>query len=170
MSGAFGRELPAERPRTPDASYGVPAEGGSMIGWSECVERLRAAQAYWLATTAPDGSPHVVPVWGVLVDGELFLETGDPNTAKARNLAVNPAAAVHLDGINDALILLGRALPTRPDPTLGASLAAAYAAKYTDYAPEPTGWDEGGLHRFEPRVMLAWREMPTATRWRFPPV
>jgi hypothetical protein len=60
-------------------------------------------------------------------------------------------------------------LPARPDLTLGALLAAAYAAKYKDYAPEPTGWDEGGLHRFAPRVMLAWREMPTATRWRFPP-
>jgi hypothetical protein len=169
VTGPFGLELPAERPRTPDTSYGVPAEGGSMIDWSDCVERLRAAEAYWLATTAPGGSPHVVPVWGVLIEGELFLETGDPNTAKARNLAANRGAAVHLDGINDALILLGRALPTLPDPMLGAALASAFAAKYKDYAPEPTGWDEGGLHRFAPRVMLAWREMPTATRWRFPP-
>jgi len=29
MSGAFGHPVPAERPRTPDVDYGVPAEGGS---------------------------------------------------------------------------------------------------------------------------------------------
>jgi pyridoxamine 5'-phosphate oxidase-like protein len=65
VPGAFARELPAERPRTPDVSYGVPADGGVFVGWGECVERLRTAEAYWLATTGPKGSPHVVPVWGV---------------------------------------------------------------------------------------------------------
>ena len=169
MGGAFDRELPSERPRTPDAAYGVPTHGGSTIGWAESVDRLRTAEAYWLATTGPDGSPHVVPVWGVLVDDDLFLETGAANTAKARNLALNPAVAVHLDGINDALIVHGRAVPCRPDPVLATSLAIAMHAKYAGYAPAPTDWDDGGLHRLEPRVMLAWRDMPTATRWRFPP-
>ena len=105
MGGAFGHAPQAERPRTPDVDYGVPAEGGSMIGWAESVERLRTAEAYWLATTGPDRAPHVVPVWGVLVGDDLYLETGAPNTKKARNLAANPSVAVHLDGINDALIV-----------------------------------------------------------------
>ena len=155
-------------PADPHVAYGVPAEGGTMIGWSESVERLRSAEAYWLATTAADGSPHVVPVWGVMVDDELYLETGAPNTAKATHLAANPAATVHLDGINDALIVHGQAVPCRPDPGLGEALAAAFGAKYKDYSPRPTDWDDAGLHRFVPRVMLAWRDMPTATRWRFP--
>ena len=168
MAGAFGQELAAERPLTPDVAYGVPVNGGSMVDWTECVDRLREAQAYWLATVKSDGSPHVVPVWGVMVGDDLYLETGAPNTAKARNLTKNPSVAIHLDGINDALIVHGRAVPCRPDPALGASLAAAMTAKYKDYAPKPTDWDAGGLHRLEPRVMLAWRDMPTATRWRFP--
>ena len=71
MRGAFADELPPERPRTPDASYGVPTTGGSMIGWSECIERIRTADGYWLATVRPDKSPHVVPVWGVVVDDDL---------------------------------------------------------------------------------------------------
>lgn len=168
MAGAFAGELPAERPKTPDVAYGVPVEGGTMLGWSECIERLRDAQAYWLATVNPAGSPHVVPVWGAIVDDDLYLESGAPNTAKSRNLAANPAVAIHLDGIDDALIVHGRAAPCRPDAALGASLAAAMTAKYKDYAPKPTDWDAGGLHRLEPHVMLAWRDMPTATRWRFP--
>jgi nitroimidazol reductase NimA-like FMN-containing flavoprotein (pyridoxamine 5'-phosphate oxidase superfamily) len=169
VPGAFARELTAERPTTPDASYGVPAKGGTFVGWAECVERLRTAEAYWLATTGPKGSPHVVPVWGVMVDDDLYLETGAVNTTKARDLRSNPAVAVHLDGVNDALIVHGRAEDCRPDPALAAALAAAFTAKYAGYAPAPTDWDDGGLHRIEPRVMLAWRDMPTATRWRFPP-
>ena len=90
------------------------------------------------------------------------------NTAKARNLAHNPVVAVHLDGINDALIVHGRAVPWRPEPALAAALAAAMRAKDAGDAPAPTAWDDGGLHRLVPRVMLAWRDMPTATRWRFP--
>ena len=79
------------------------------------VERLRTAEAYWLATTGPDRAPHVVPVWGVLVDDDLYLETGAANTKKVRNLAANSAVAIHLDGINDALIVHGTAVACRPD-------------------------------------------------------
>jgi hypothetical protein len=31
----------------------------------------------------------------------------------------------------------------------------------------PRDWDHGGLVRVEPATLLAWREMPTTTRWRF---
>jgi nitroimidazol reductase NimA-like FMN-containing flavoprotein (pyridoxamine 5'-phosphate oxidase superfamily) len=167
VPGAFALEPPAERPRTPDTSYGVPAEGGRFIGWATCIGRLRAAEAYWLATTGVDGSPHVVPVWGVIVDDDLYLETGAANTVKARDLARSSLVAIHLDGVNDALIVHGRAEACRPDATLAAALAAAFTSKYKGYAPAPTDWDEGGLHRIHPRVMLAWRDMPTATRWKF---
>ena len=168
MSGSFSEAPPVERPRTPDVAYGVPAEGGSMIGWAESIDRLRAAEAYWLATTGPDRAPHVVPVWGVIVGDDLYLETGAPSTKKARNLAAEPSVAVHLDGVNDALIVLGAAVACRPDAALGGALAAAFHAKYAGYTPGADDWDGGGLHRIEPRVMLAWRDMPTATRWRFP--
>ena len=168
MAGAFGHAPPAERPRSPGVDYGVPTDGGSMIDWARSIERLRTADAYWLATTGPDRAPHVVPVWGVLVNDDLYLETGAPNTKKVRNLGANPAVAVHLDGVNDALIVHGVAVSCKPDADLGNALATAFHAKYSGYAPAAADWDDGGLHRLEPRVMLAWGDMPTATRWRFP--
>jgi hypothetical protein len=167
LAGAFATEPPRERPTTPDRTYGVPSDGGEMIDWARCIDRLRHAEAYWLATVSVSDHPRVVPVWGVLVDDDLYLETGAPNTAKVRDIAANDAVAVHLDGVNDALIVHGRAADCRPESELGQQLAAAFAAKYTDYRPDPREWDGGGLHRLEPRVMLAWRDMPTATRWRF---
>ena len=138
-----------------------------MIDWPRCLERLQTADAYWLATVSPAARPRVVPVWGVLVRDDLYLETGAPNTAKVRDIVANDAVAVHLDGVNDALIIHGQAVDCRPDEGLGRELADAFARKYSGYTPNPGDWRNGGLHRIEPSVMLAWRDMPTATRWRF---
>ena len=89
MSGAFGRELPAERPRTPDASYGVPAEGGSMVGWSDASSvSVRPRRTGWLRRR-PMGRRTWCPS-GASWSRTISPRTGDPNTAKARNLAANP--------------------------------------------------------------------------------
>ena len=50
---------------------------------------------------------------------------------------------------------------------MAAAIAEAFAAKYATYRPEATEWDDGGLYVVLPRVVFAWRDMPTATRWRF---
>jgi hypothetical protein len=68
----------------------VPAEGGAFVPWEHVVDRLREAVGYWIGTVTRDGRPHVVPIWGVLVEGRLYLETGAPGTLKNRNLARNP--------------------------------------------------------------------------------
>ncbi|MFL5651705.1 MAG: hypothetical protein ACJ777_10520, partial [Chloroflexota bacterium] len=73
---------------------------------------------------------------------------------------------VHLDDADDVVIVRGRAVPTAPALQLGESLAVAFHAKYPGYQPAPDSWAEGGLVRIEPRTLLAWRDMPTATRWR----
>jgi PPOX class probable F420-dependent enzyme len=49
-----------------------------------------------LATTMPDGSPHVMPVWFVLEDDELVFNTG-ADTVKGRNLARDPRTSVLVD-------------------------------------------------------------------------
>ena len=166
-SGAFGAEPTRERPDSPPPSYGVPRSGGRFVEWGHVVERLTGAEAYWIATVTPSRRPHAVPIWGVLMGGELYLETGAPQTIKNRNLASNPAVSVHLDGANDAVIVTGTAVPVRPAAPLEAELIDAFHAKYPGYAPEPGGWDGGGLVRVAPSTVLAWAEMPTATRWRW---
>ena len=165
--GAFANAPPRDRPDSPPASYGVPREGGTFIEWPDVVERLRAASGYWIATVTPGGRPHVVPIWGVLVGDDLYLETGAPGTTKNRNLALQPEIAVHLDGVDDVVLIRGRATPAAPDAELGNALAASFHEKYAGYAPKPSDWDHGGLVRVEPETLLAWRDMPTATRWRF---
>ena len=165
--GPFHAEPHRERPDSPPPSYGVPRSGGQFVEWRHVIERLARADGYWITTVTPDGLPHAVPIWGVLVDGDLFLETGAPQTAKNRNLARNRAIVVHLDGVNDAVIVRGTADSVRPASALAAQLSEAFAAKYAGYKPEPDAWDDGGLIRVAPSSVLAWRDMPTATRWRW---
>ena len=49
-----------------------------------------------LATSGPDGQPHVMPVWFVL-DGEELVFTTWGDSVKGRNLRRNPRAAVIVD-------------------------------------------------------------------------
>jgi hypothetical protein len=163
----FATEPERERPDSPPPSYGVPRRGGRYVAWSHVIERLIGAEAYWLATVMRDGRPHVVPIWGAFVEDDLYLETGDPNTIKNRNLAHDGRVVVHLDDVNDVVIVRGTAHTIRPDAALGRALAAAMHAKYPGYARTPDSWDEGGMVRVDPAAVLAWTDMPSATRWRF---
>ena len=167
--GRFRVEPPRGRPDSPPESYGVPHTGGAFIDWEHVIERLASAEGYWIGTVTRDERPHVVPVWGCFVGDDLYLETGAPGTVKNRNLARNPNVFIHLDGVNDVVIVRGTAVEVRPEAELGEALAQAIHGKYKDYEPAPDSWDDGGMWRIEPATILAWTEMPTSTRWRFLP-
>lgn len=49
-----------------------------------------------LATVRADGRPHVVPIWFILVDGELLFMTGE-GTVKANNIRRDPRVAISVD-------------------------------------------------------------------------
>jgi pyridoxamine 5'-phosphate oxidase-like protein len=165
--GYFRVEPQRERPNSPPRSYGVPPRGGKFIEWAHVVDRLRDAEGYWISTVTPDNRPHTVPIWGCMVADDLYLETGAPGTVKNRNLRSNQNVFVHLDDVNDVVIVRGRAVEVRPDRELGEGLAAAMGGKYKGYDPTPDSWDAGGMWRIDPESVLAWTTMPTATRWRF---
>lgn len=165
--GRFAVEPPRERPDSPPKSYGVPRRGGEFVEWSHVIERLTSAEGYWLGTVTAGGRPHVVPIWGCFVAGDLYLETGDPNTIKNRNLRFNKNVFVHLDDVNDVVLVRGTAVEIAPSPELGEALAAAMGGKYAGYDPTPDSWDGGGMWRIEPETVIAWSTMPTSTRWRF---
>jgi pyridoxamine 5'-phosphate oxidase-like protein len=161
------------RPRLPDG-YGVPATAEGLLEWSWAVEQLELALTYWFSTTRPDSRPHAMPAWAVWLDGALYFD-GSPETRRMRNLAVNPAIAVHLESGEQVVILEGEAHDAgRPDATFAERLAAAFETKYgasKDYHPAPSTWDHGGLWIMRPRVAFGWTEFPKAvTRWSFPDV
>ena len=116
------------RPHMP--GYGIAAadEGSGLLDWSWARSRLADSHDYWLATVAPDGRPHVMPVWAVLLDDGLWFSTS-PSSRKARNLAANSAATLTTTDAAQPVVLEGTA-ETMTDLETIARFAAAMDAKF----------------------------------------
>ena len=161
-----------DRPLIPDG-YGLPESDDGLLDWSVIEQRLVAELHYWMATTRPDGRPHVVPRWGAWVDGVLYYD-GSPQTVHARNARSNPACTLHIGDGREAITIDGSVASSAPvHGSLGQVVAAEIGRKYGDlgYAPESDAWsgdDAGGLMIFTPHKALAWFAFPTdLTRFRF---
>lgn len=161
-----------DRPEMPDG-YGVAEDSRGLLGWGRVAERIATSMQYWMATTRPDGRPHVVPRWGAWIDEGLWYD-GSPRTVHARNLSTNPACVLHLEDGWKSVIVEGISTPAEPPGlVLGARIAAALTDKYGDkgYSPEPDAWEgpeAGGLMRFTPAKALAWTDFPRdVTRFTF---
>ncbi len=162
----------AGRPQMPKG-YGVPEHQEGLIAWEKEQERLEKALVYWVATTRPDGRPHVSPVWGAWLNNTFFFE-GSPETRRVRNLAANAHMVMHLEGGpegRDVLIVEGEAHPIEAfEPGVGERLAEIFTEKYVDYKyhPDPKGWLGGGMYAMRPRQAMAWTQFfADATRWEF---
>lgn len=151
--------------------YGVE-QAEAYVEWDHVESKLRESRNYWLATTRPDGRPHVVPRWGVWLDGQFWYD-GSPETLHVRNLAKDPRCVLHLEDGMDVTIVEGRSIQSEPiTGELGERLAAEYARKYgPEYTPGPDAWSDeiaGGMRTVAPEKVLAWTEFPKdLTRFTF---
>lgn len=151
------------------ADYGLsPDAGPAHWPWSDVTRRIAQGRTWWVATTRPDGRPHVQPVWGVIVDDRMLFST-DPRSRKARNLAANPAIVVHLDSGDEVVIVEGvaRRLAAAEVPP---GFTATYLAKY-DVEVVPTDDDPRyGFYEIVPEVAMSWGEadfVESVVRWEF---
>jgi hypothetical protein len=148
--------------------YGVqPADkGAGLLPWSFVDEHMREAHNYWVVTTRPEGAPHAAPVWGLWHEGAFYFSSGD-ESAKAHNLAKNPAAVVHLESGDQVVILNGAVsqITGENEAPLLKILEKDYKKKYQ------VGFlGLGNIYRFTVHKALAWREgdfPSSATRWTF---
>ena len=95
------RQSPLKRGR-PEASR--PTVPG--YAWKWALQRLRKRRRYWIATTRPDGVPHLMIIWGVWYAGSFWFSTG-AKSCKARNLAENQRCVIGTDDAAEALVLEG---------------------------------------------------------------
>lgn len=164
------RDPTRDRPEMP-AGYGVE-QAEAFVPWEDIEEALQESLHYWLATTRPDGRPHVVPRWGVWLDGSFWYD-GSPETVHVQNLKRSPECVLHLEDGWKATIVEGRSLMSDPiTGELGDRLAEEHARKYgPDYTPSPDAWSDeiaGGMRRIDPVKVLAWTQFPNdLTRYTF---
>jgi general stress protein 26 len=152
------------------------------IPWSRALEALESGeprtQTPFLATTRPDGRPHVAAVGALWDDGRLYFTSG-AGTRKSRNLAQNPncVIAMSLTGID--LEVEGVAERVTDDKAL-----ERLAKRYADQGWAPTVKNGAFTHEYSapsagPPPRDLYMVTPTtvfgvltvepggATRWRF---
>jgi PPOX class probable F420-dependent enzyme len=155
------------RPDIPDYGILAPDEGEGLFPWEWAVERLLVSHNYMVATTRPDGRPHVMPVWGLWIGNAFYFSTGR-KSRKARNLDANPNCVVSTDRADEAVIVEGVAEEIIDRASLE-QFYKAYKEKY-DWDLEQMGFDKEPVYIVRPRVVFGIRESDftsSATRWTF---
>jgi Pyridoxamine 5'-phosphate oxidase len=136
----------------------VASDGPKELNWSEVLELLAPARSYWLGTTNRDGSPHASPVWGVVMHENFYLYS-ERSTAKARNLAADNRALVHLESAEEVLIVHGRlgdvGRPGKRPDVVGALRVKYDGSEDEQYLPSGDGSFDV-LYLLRPEKALSW--------------
>lgn len=158
----------ASRPHAP--GYGFPKGTKGLLSWSWAEQRLKKSHNYWITTVRPDGSPHVMVVWGLWQDGRFIFSTGS-ESRKARNLARNPKCIVSTEDADEAVIVEG--IAEIADVEARRKMIPVYEKKYE--------WDLSSMKddllsmkepvfAVRPKVVFAmWEKhfQDKSTRWKF---
>jgi general stress protein 26 len=152
-----------DKPEIP-REYGNPTQ---RLAWADVERTLEGASVYWLASTRPDGRPHVVPRDGTWLDGGLYYG-GSPETVHHRNISQNPSVVVHIGDGQEAIIVEGEVVIEEPTKEMASRLSDASFAKYPQYGRMDPSIYLGGVSVLRPRRVLAWTSFTeNATRFRF---
>jgi nitroimidazol reductase NimA-like FMN-containing flavoprotein (pyridoxamine 5'-phosphate oxidase superfamily) len=152
-----------DRPVIP-AGYGIKSDASGMLEWEKIRDLVSSAETYWVATTGPEGDPHLTPIHASFAADRIYLG-GDPETRWWRNLAENAAVQVGIEDGQTHVIFRGRATFTKPSPERFAELAANVASKYEWEMDE--SWE---LWEIAPTTVIAYDLTDFAsspTRFRF---
>jgi len=157
----------AGRPYMP--GYGISTGTEGLLPWSWAVDRIAAAHDYWVATTWPDGRPHVMPVWGLWHQEAIWFSSSG-RSRKTRNLTRDPRCVVTTDDARNPVVIEGVAELVTDLATLAVILDLENLKYGTAYPME----------LFDPAVNACFRVRPVSafgiadghfadspTRWTF---
>lgn len=129
---------------------------------------LAAQRTVRVATVGREGTPHVVPLWFVWVDGAMFLNSTRGNPTVENMLRSGWAAAVVDDGDDyDALrgVEVAGPVTEAEDHARLPDVEEAWSRKYLGGRPVPfAAWRNRVWLRLEPRRVASWdfRKIPEA--------
>ena len=178
--------------RTPEREQPLAGDKSATTSWEFAEERLANPEnprTCWLATTRPDGRPHLMPVIAFWIDDALHIVVGE-GSRKARNLAADGRCVIgtsstRLPSLD--LIVEGRADPltdhdavrqitqflnernwpleAKGDKVYGPNAPTAGPPPYTIFriVPAKVFGLPGmfGMEQFDPE------DLPKPTRWEF---
>jgi nitroimidazol reductase NimA-like FMN-containing flavoprotein (pyridoxamine 5'-phosphate oxidase superfamily) len=163
----------ASRPYMPGYGIASAKAGHGLLPWRWAKERLENGRTYFIATTSPQGAPHLMPIWGVWFSDAFFFSTGS-QSRKARNLSANPQVSIATEmdfakkpkkgQVKDTVVLQG-VVEIVDDSRTRKKFSRLYEEKYAwdmeDFA-EP-------VYRVRPALVFGLTDEfnQTATRWVF---
>jgi nitroimidazol reductase NimA-like FMN-containing flavoprotein (pyridoxamine 5'-phosphate oxidase superfamily) len=178
------------RTKDPTSERNLDGYDAPLIPWAKVRERLDQGvtqppgtggpdrHTYWLATTNPDGSPHVMPLGVLWIDGSFYFNAG-PGTRKARNIANNPRCVVTVATHPFDIVVEGEAVKVTDDAELQ-RIAEVYAAEgwqpsvrdgalYAEFSAPAAGPPPWDVYEVTPKTVFALgtAEPFGATRFRF---
>jgi nitroimidazol reductase NimA-like FMN-containing flavoprotein (pyridoxamine 5'-phosphate oxidase superfamily) len=166
----------------PVSEKNLDGYGNAPLAWETVLERLEQEwkahdpfHTHWLATTRPDGRPHVMPVGAAWSDGHFYFTSG-PGTRKSKNLARNPKCVITVAGTGMDIVVEGEAKKVTDEAKLK-RLAELYASSgwaptvrdgafYHDYSAPSAGPPPWEVYEFTPETVFGLGH-EGATRWRF---
>ena len=95
------KEPQPTRPTVP--GYKFSAKKTGLLPWKWATQRLKKSRQYWIATTRPDGAPHLMIIWGIWLEDAFWFSTG-ASSRKARNLAGSPKCVIGTDNAAQAAL------------------------------------------------------------------
>jgi len=159
--------------------------GHEPIPWSRALKQLEEqareegpGRTCWLATTDPDGRPHLAAVGAIWVDDNFYFVSG-PRLRKSRNLVANPSCAVSVSLDDIDVVVEGTARKVTDEAvlervanlyaSLGWPARASAGAITAEYSAPSAGRGPWDLDAVTPTaaVGVATKEPHGATRWRF---
>lgn len=174
----------------PASAKNLDGYGAPPIPWERVRERIEQTfrdqgpgpdgrwHTHWVATTRPDGRPHVVPVGAVWMDGVFYFNTGG-GTRKARNLARVPHCVVTVSSPGFDIVVEGDVRMVTDEAKLQ-RVADVFAsvgwhpevrdgAFYAEFSAPSAGPPPWNLYEVTPTTVfgLGTEEPFGATRWRF---
>jgi nitroimidazol reductase NimA-like FMN-containing flavoprotein (pyridoxamine 5'-phosphate oxidase superfamily) len=178
--------------RTPEREQSMVGDESGTTSWEVARKRLANPEhqrTSWLATTRPDGRPHLMPVITTWIDGALHLVVGE-GTRKGRNLAADDRCVIAMSSTTLPsldIVLEGRAEPVTDDDAVrqiaedlsksgwpleakgdkvdGPNAPTAGPPPYTIFRMVPS--KAFGLPGMYGMDQFAQSELPKPTRWGF---
>lgn len=157
--------------------------GHEPIPWTRVERQLGRPDrhtTYWLATTSPDGRPHVAGVGAIWSDGKIYVVSG-PTTRKSRNMTASPNCVLSVSLPDIDLVVEGTVARVTDKATLDRVVKmyqddgwpaeirdGAFVAPYSAPSAGPPPWY---LYEVTPvsATGVASAEPHGATRWHFRP-
>ncbi len=144
----------AERPYMPGYGVRPASEGTGLLPWSWVIDRLTGSHDYWLATARPEGRPHLMPVWGVWLDGAAWFSCSN-GSRKTRNLVSDGHCSLATDNANQPVVIEGLAEVVTEQADLRHMLEAENAKYGTTYGIEMLDPAENTCFKVHPTWVFA---------------